>query len=62
MIAAPREQLTRLRFHMLESIVAKQARAMNLLFLQFSTYKKANPFSDQFGKASAAVLDQFTSE
>lgn len=60
--SAPLQQLTRLRFHMVRTLIAEQARAVNLLFLKFQTYKKANPFSDLFGKASTAVVNEFTSE
>lgn len=62
MTTAPLQQLTRLRLHLVETLVAEQARAMHLLFLKFSAYKEANPSSNLFGNASTAVFDQFTSE
>lgn len=62
MIAVPLQQLTRLRLHLVQNLIAEQARAINLLFLKFSSYKDANPFSNLFGKASTAVFEQFTSE
>ena len=62
MTTAPLQQLTRLRAHMIQTLVAEEARAINLLFLKFSAYKDASPFSKLFGKASAAVLSQFSSE
>ena len=62
MTTAPLQQLTRLRLHLVQTLTTEQTRALNLLFLKFSAYKQANPFSDLFGKASTAVLDQFTLE
>ena len=49
------QQLTRLRSHVTQTLVAEEARV-------FSAYKHASPFSKLFGKASAAVLSQFSSE
>jgi len=62
MTTAPLQQLTRLRFHLVQTLVAEQNRALSLLFLKFSAYKQASPFSDVLGKASTAVLEEFTSE
>jgi hypothetical protein len=62
MTTAPLQQLTRLRLHLVQTLAAEQSRALSLLFLKFSAYKQSNPFSNVFGKASTAVLDQFPSE
>lgn len=62
MITAPLQQLTRLRLHLVQTLASEQNRALNLLFLKFSSYKQSNPFSNVFGKTSTAVLEKFTSE
>lgn len=62
MTTAPLQQLTRLRLHLVQTLAVEQNRALSLLFLKFSAYKQASPFSDIFGKASTAVLSEFTSE
>lgn len=62
MTTAPLQQLTRLRLHLVQTLASEQNRALNLLFLKFSSYKQSNPFSNVFGKASTAVLEKFTSE
>jgi transposase len=62
MTTAPLQQLTRLRLHLVQTLAAEQNRALGLLFLKFSAYKQASPFSKVFGKASTAVLEEFTSE
>ncbi|MDN5364571.1 MAG: transposase [Eubacteriales bacterium] len=41
-------------------VTAEQNRALNLLFLKFSNYHQDKPFSQTFGKASVAVLQEFT--
>lgn len=53
-------QLIRLRLHLVDLLVEKKNRALNLLFLRFSNYKQDNPFSNAFGKASVEVLKEFT--
>ena len=55
MTMAPLQQLTRLRLHLVQTVTAEQNRALSLLFLKFSAYKRAGPFSDLFGKTSMAV-------
>jgi transposase len=59
-VTEPLRQLTRLRLHLVEMVAAEQNRALNLLFLKFSSYQKDKPFSHTFGKASLAVLAEFT--
>jgi transposase len=60
MTTAPLQQITRLRFHLVQTLTAEQNRALNMLFLKFSSYKQFNPFSKLFGKASVSVLEEFT--
>ena len=52
----PLLQLTRYRLHLIKLLTMEQNRACNLIFLKFSNYRKDNPFSNTFGKASLAVL------
>lgn len=59
-VTEPLRQLTRLRIHLVELLVAEQNRALNLLSLRFSNYKQGKPFSNTFGKASREVLKEFT--
>ena len=59
-VTEPLRQLTRLRLHLVEMVTAEQNRALNLLFLKFSNYHQDKPFSQTFGKASLAVLQEFT--
>ena len=42
------------------STTNEKNRALGLVFLKFSSYGKGRPFSDIFGKASQAVLEQLT--
>jgi len=60
MTTAPLQQISRLRFHLVQTLTAEQNRALNMLFLKFSSYKQSNPFSRVFGKASTSVLEEFT--
>lgn len=53
---APLLQLTRHRLHLIELVTTEQNRACNMIFLKFSNYRKDNPFSNTFGKASSALL------
>ncbi|WP_156940114.1 hypothetical protein [Caldanaerobius polysaccharolyticus] len=41
-------------------ISSEKSRALNLLYLKFSSYKEDCPFSDVFGSASTSVFDSFT--
>ncbi len=52
----PLLQLTRHRLHLVELVTIEQNRACNMIFLKFSNYRKDNPFSNTFGKASLALL------
>jgi transposase len=52
----PLLQLTRHRLHLIELVAIEQNRACNMIFLKFSNYRKDNPFSNTFGKASLALL------
>lgn len=55
-------RLTRFRFHQAQSLTREKNRALNLVFLRFSNYTNACPFSNVFGKASQAVLTEMTPE
>jgi len=57
---APLLQLTRHRLHLIELVTTEQNRACNMIFLKFSNYRKDNPFSNTFGKASQAILRDFS--
>lgn len=59
---APLQRLTRFRFQLVESLIKEKNRAINLMFLKFSSYanKSQNPFSNIFGKTSSALIEQFT--
>lgn len=59
---APLQRLTRFRFQLVESLIKEKNRALNLIFLKFSSYadKSNNPFSDIFGKTSSALIEHFT--
>jgi len=59
-LTEPLLQLTRHRQHLTELVTAEQNRAGNLIFLKFSNYRKDNPFSNKFGKASLALLREFS--
>lgn len=54
------QRLTRFRYTLVHNIGDEKNRAMNLLYLKFSSYTQDCPFSDVFGKASTAVFDTFT--
>lgn len=54
------QRLTRLRYSLVHNINDEKNRALNLLYLKFSSYAEDCPFSDVFGKASSAVFDTFT--
>ncbi|MBC7320621.1 IS110 family transposase [bacterium] len=59
---APLQRLTRFRHQLVESLIKEKNRALNLIFLKFSSYadKAQNPFSDIFGKTSSVLVEQFT--
>ena len=52
---APLQRLTRFRYHMVGNLTREKNRALNLIFLKFSSYNKDCPFSNLFGQASSAV-------
>ncbi|WP_338825940.1 IS110 family transposase ISChy1 [Moorella thermoacetica] len=60
MTYAPLQRLTRFRYHMVSNLAREKNRALNLIFLKFSTYQKECPFSDLFGQASRAVVGNLT--
>lgn len=57
---APLQRLTRYRFHLVRTLINEKNRSLSLIFLKFSTYAKGCPFSNVFGKASQAVLENLT--
>ncbi|NPV71580.1 MAG: IS110 family transposase [Firmicutes bacterium] len=57
---APLQRLTRYRYHLVHTLTNEKNRALSLIFLKFSTYAKGCPFSNVFGKASQAVLENLT--
>lgn len=59
-LTEPLLQLTRHRQHLVELVTAEQNRAGNLIFLKFSNYRRDNPFSNTFGKASLALLREYS--
>lgn len=59
-LTEPLLQLTRHRLHLIELVTVEQNRAGNMMFLKFSNYRKDNPFSNTFGKASLALLRDFS--
>ncbi|HHY80601.1 MAG TPA: IS110 family transposase [Thermoanaerobacter sp.] len=54
------QKLTRMRYHIVPSLVREKNRALNLISFKFSTYPSECPFSDIFGKASLAIIENFT--
>ena len=59
-LTEPLLQLTRNRLHLIELVTNEQNRAGNMMFLKFSNYRRDNPFSNTFGKASLALLRDFS--
>lgn len=62
--------LTRYRFHVVQSLVREKAYCLSLLYLKASEYTRHDaaeadqvrcPFSDTFGAASRAVIEEFAS-
>lgn len=60
MTYAPLQRLTRFRYHLVSNLTREKNRALNLIFLKFSTYQRECPFSDIFGQASRAVVGNLT--
>ena len=54
------QRLTRMRYHLVHNLTREKNRALNLIYLKFSTYSQDCPFSDIFGKASCAIIENFT--
>jgi transposase len=59
---APLQRLTRFRVHVAHSLAREKSYFLTFLFLKFSAFGQAAPFTDPFGAASCAVLDAFTTE
>lgn len=55
------QQLTRHRFHLVQSLVGEKNRFISHLFLKFSGFRQDKPLSDTFGAASSALLTEFLS-
>jgi len=54
------QRLTRFRYHLIQNLTKEKNRALNLIYLKFSSYVSDNPFSDTFGKASTSLIERFT--
>lgn len=59
LVTSPLLQLTRLRLHLVNTLVIEQTRAYNYIYLA-SGYQREKPFSSTFGASSLAVLSEFT--
>ena len=57
----PLQRLTRFRTHLAKQIADEKNYFLSHLFLKFSAYKQVNPFSDNFGATSQAVMSEFFS-
>jgi transposase len=55
------QQLTRHRFHLVQSLAGEKNRFISHLFLKFSGFRQDKPLSDTFGAASSALLTEFLS-
>ena len=53
--------LTRYRFHIIHALSREKAYALSILYLKASEYGRLKPFSNLFGAASRAVLQEFAS-
>jgi transposase len=53
--------LTRYRYHLIHAIAREKAYSLASLYLKASAYAVLEPFSDVFGAASRAVLQEFAS-
>ncbi|ADD03124.1 transposase IS116/IS110/IS902 family protein [Thermoanaerobacter italicus Ab9] len=54
------QRLTRMRYYLVHNLSREKNRALNLIYLKFSSYSKNCPFSNIFGKASLAIIENFT--
>jgi len=57
----PLRLLTRYRFHLVHNLAREKAYCLTILYLKASEYTRIRPFSNVFGAASRAVLQEFTS-
>ena len=57
----PLRCLTRYRFHIVHNLAREKAYCLSILYLKASEYSRLMPFSDIFGAASRAVLQEFSS-
>lgn len=53
--------LTRARFQLVQSLTREKQRFLNGLFIKFSGLAQENIFSDKFGAASMALIEEFES-
>jgi transposase len=62
-VALPLRMLTRYRYHVVHDLAREKSYCLNILYLKASEYtrRERKPFSDVFGAASKAVLQEFTS-
>lgn len=59
---APLQRLTRFRLHLVQNLAREKNYCLSFLYLSFSGFGQASPFSDPFGATSSAVLEEFTTE
>lgn len=53
------QKLTRARFHVAQDLAAEKNRYLNALFLKFSGMAQQDLFSDNFGAAAMALVEEF---
>jgi len=58
---SPLKRLTRYRYHLTTSISREKNYFLTHLFLKFSAFREAKPFSNTFGKTSLSIIDEFFS-
>ena len=57
----PLRLLTRYRYHLVHNLAREKAYCLAILYLKASEYTRLQPFSNIFGAASRAVLQEFAS-
>ena len=57
----PLRLLTRYRYHLVHNLAREKAYCLAILYLKASEYTRLQPFSNLFGAASRAVLQEFAS-
>jgi len=57
----PVRLLTRYRYHLVHNLAREKAYCLAILYLKASEYTRLEPFSNLFGAASRAVLQEFAS-